>query len=515
MRKLLLLILTFLVVTVLPALADGISVMSFKLLETDLTANTHGTQKFDQNGDKAALIKIVTPEKGFQFNGGSLGIVGTEEKPGEIWLYVPPRAQKLTVTHQVFGVLRDYYYPVSVQGGRTYEMLLDIGIGRYVTITTSQAKSDVTIDGEFIGQSPIYNRYMNYGRHAVVAQNGIYEGSDTIVVSFNDSKETKMVNVAMQDMSRHFGEVTVNVENNADIWFNDRQVGTGTWSTQLREGSYTIETRKNDCDPVRTTFIVQPQRQNTITAAPPTPHTGRLNIYTRPRSAKAILNGNTPIDVAELQTLPVGTYQLAFSHKGYVGTDREFTIAHNQTTTDTVTLARVKYIKPNAFYFGAGYTLRSLGGITALAGITFKNIDLQASYTFGLSESDNVRWYSTDGNDTYLSSVAYKRSTFAVKLGYQFILTERLGITPQIGYEAEKLSGSVKDGTNLYGDGAAASCISLGAKLMWAPIQRLYLFANPAFSIGASKDDNFKKIEDNSDISAGGFMMTLGAIFNF
>jgi hypothetical protein len=61
MRKLLLLILTFLVMTVLPAVADGISVMSFKLLETDLTANTHGTQKFDQNGDKAALIKIVTP----------------------------------------------------------------------------------------------------------------------------------------------------------------------------------------------------------------------------------------------------------------------------------------------------------------------------------------------------------------------------------------------------------------------------------------------------------------------
>ena len=126
-----------------------------------------------------------------------------------------------------------------------------------------------------------------------------------------------------------------------------------------------------------------------------------------------------------------------------------------------------------------------------------------------------MRWYSNDGNDTYLSSVAYKRSTFAVKLGYQFALTERLGITPQLGYEIEKLSGSVKDGTNLYGDGASANCISLGAKILWAPMQRLYLFANPALSIGASKDDNFKKIEDNSDISAGGFMMSLGAIFNF
>ena len=234
MRKILLLICSILITGILPVMADGISVISFKLLDTDLTANTRGTQKLDQNGEKAALIKIVTPERGFLFNGGSLGIVGTEEKAGEIWLYVPPRAQKLTISHEVFGVLRDYFYPVSVQGGRTYEMLLDIGTGRYVTITSSQAKSDVTVDGEYLGKSPIYNRYMNYGRHAIVTQNGIYEGQDTIVVSFNDSKDTKMVNVEMKDMSSHFGEVTVNVENNADIWFNDRQVGTGTWSTQLR-----------------------------------------------------------------------------------------------------------------------------------------------------------------------------------------------------------------------------------------------------------------------------------------
>ena len=515
MRKVVLLICSILVIGVQSVLADGISVISFKLLETDLTANTRGTQKLDQNGEKAALIKIVTPEKGFLFNGGSLGIVGTEEKAGEIWLYVPPRAQKLTVTHQVFGVMRDYFYPVSIQGGRTYEMLLDIGTGRYVTITTSQAKSDVTVDGEYIGQSPIYNRYMNYGRHAVTTQNGIYEGKDTIIVAITDEKETKMANIEMQDMRHHYGEVTVNVANDADIWFNDHQVGTGTWSSQLREGTYVVETRKNDCDPVRTTFTIKPQQQNNVEAAPPAPHTGRLNIYTRPRSAKAILNGTQPINIEEIQTLPVGTYQLTFNHKGYIGTEREFTVTHNETTTDTVALERVKYIKPQAFYFGAGYTIRSLGGITALAGITFKNFDLQASYTFGLSESDEVKWYSTDGNDNYLSSVAYKRSTFAVKLGYQFILTERLGITPQVGYEIERLTGSVKDGTNLYGDGASANCLSVGAKLMWAPIQRLYVFANPAFSIGMSKDDNFKKITDNSNIKAGGFMMSLGAIFNF
>ena len=497
------------------AWADGISVLGFRLLETDLTANTRGTEKRDMNGDKAALIKIVTPERGFLFNGGSLGIVGTEEKAAEIWLYVPPRAQKLTITHQVFGVLRDYYYPVSIQGGRTYEMLLDIGTGRYVTITTSQAKSDVTVDGEYLGKSPIYNRYMTYGRHAVFTQNGIYEGKDTIIVATTDAKGTKVANIEMRNMSDHYGEVIVNVENNADIWYNDHQVGTGSWSTQLREGSYTVETRKLDCDPIKTTFTVIPQKKNQIQAAPPAPHTGRLNVYTRPRNATALLNGNDPIDLTELQTLPVGTYQLQFARKGYVGTTREYTIKHNLTTSDTVSLEKIKYIKPNAFYFGAGYTMRALGGITALVGATYKNIDLQASYTFGLGVSDPVRWYSEDGNDTYLSSVEYKRSTFAVKAGYQIELTERLGITPQLGYQIEQLSGKVTDGTNLYGDKAAANCVSVGAKLVYAPIQRLYLFAAPELSIGVSKDNNFKRIADASNISAGGFMVSIGAIFNF
>jgi hypothetical protein len=178
-------------------------------------------------------------------------------------------------------------------------------------------------------------------------------------------------------------------------------------------------------------------------------------------------------------------------------------------------MEKVRYIKPQSFYFGAGYTISSLGGITALAGLTYRSFDLQASYTFGLQKSEEVAWYSTDGTDTYLSSITYKRSKLAFKLGYQVGLTERLGITPQVGYEMERLSGTVAQGTNNYGDGAIANCLSLGAKLLWAPIERVYIFANPAYSIAVNKDDNFKRIADNSDISAGGFMVTLGAIFNF
>jgi hypothetical protein len=94
--------------------AQNMKVLDFRLLENDLTANTRGTQKQDMNGETAALIKIQTPERGFSFDGGMQGIVASEEHTGEIWLYVPRRAQKLIIQHQDYGVLRDYFYPIQI-----------------------------------------------------------------------------------------------------------------------------------------------------------------------------------------------------------------------------------------------------------------------------------------------------------------------------------------------------------------------------------------------------------------
>lgn len=517
MRKKLFVLTFFCLTVAIQAMAQGMKVAEFKLLENDLTANTRGTEKMDQNGERAALIKIQTPERGFTFDGGSLGIVATEEHAGEIWLYVPRRAQKLIVQHPAFGVMRDFFYPIPVSGGRTYEMLIDIGTGRYTNITSQVAGSTIYVDGENLGAGPIYNKYLNFGKHKIEAKKDRYEGEVEVwVTTEDDTKQNKMVNVEQRDMSDHFGDVTVTVENRADIFFEGKNVGNSIWQTQLREGTYVVETQKADCDPEKTSFTVVAQKQNRIQAAPPTVHTGRLGLYTKPRDVIATYNGDNPIDLTEVNTLPVGTYQISLSRKGYYSkSGLEYTVKHNETTRDTIMLDKVRYIKPKTFYFGAGYTMRSLGGITALAGATYKNYDLQASYTFGLGSSNDIPWYSTDGNDTYLSMMTYKRSTFALKAGYQFELTERLGITPQLGFEIERLSATVQDGTNTYGDGATANCVSVGAKLLWAPIERFYAFVNPAFSVAVSKDDNFTRLADNSDISAGSFMITLGAIFNF
>lgn len=107
------------------AIGQTISISSFKEMPDDITAVSAGTTVLDQNGDKCALIKIETTQDGFSFDVGSLGVVKTIRKPGEIWVYVPFGVKKITISHPSFGVLRDYNFPYSLAKAHTYLLKLN------------------------------------------------------------------------------------------------------------------------------------------------------------------------------------------------------------------------------------------------------------------------------------------------------------------------------------------------------------------------------------------------------
>ncbi|MBO7323952.1 MAG: PEGA domain-containing protein, partial [Bacteroidales bacterium] len=96
-------------------------------MDNDLTANTYGTMERDQNGEVAALIKVVTKAQGFLFDGGMTGIVRVKQDVGEVWVYVPHGIKRITIKHPDLGVLRDYYFPLPIEKAKTYEMKLSTG----------------------------------------------------------------------------------------------------------------------------------------------------------------------------------------------------------------------------------------------------------------------------------------------------------------------------------------------------------------------------------------------------
>ena len=246
--------------------AQNISVKDFRLLETDLTANTVGTMKRDQNNEVAALIKIVTTETGFVFDGGMLGTVATVQKTGEIWLYVPQKARKITISHQQLGVLRDYYYPCTIEAGRTYEMILSTGKvttivqedagGQYVAMTLTPANAEVYIDDILTEVSGgTVSKLLKYGKHTYRITAPLYE---TEVGQFDISSHGRTdLKIALRPA---YGQLQLtSTPPGAEVYIDDdyKPAGMTPFTTErLPKGKHTLQFRRASYKPLKQTVDV-------------------------------------------------------------------------------------------------------------------------------------------------------------------------------------------------------------------------------------------------------------------
>ena len=100
-------------------------VQSFKKLEWDLDARSNYPM-LDQNNRKAALIKVVIPDSGFDFDVGVMGVVEVRQEVGEIWVYVPEGVRKMTIRHKGYGIIRDYEFGCPIESASVYELVLHV-----------------------------------------------------------------------------------------------------------------------------------------------------------------------------------------------------------------------------------------------------------------------------------------------------------------------------------------------------------------------------------------------------
>ena len=246
--------------------AQNISVKSFRLLETDLTANTAGTMKRDQNNEVSALIKVVTTETGFAFDGGMLGIVGAEQRTGEIWVYVPQKSRKITLSHQKLGVLRDYYYPVPVEAGRTYEMVLTTGKvttivqedagGQYVAMTVSPTNAEVYIDDVLVESSGgALSKLLKYGKHTYRISAPLYESE------MGQFEITSQGRTDLQVSLRPaYGQLQITSEpSGAQVYIDGdyKPAGTTPFTTErLPKGSHTLQFKLGSYKPLTEKVVI-------------------------------------------------------------------------------------------------------------------------------------------------------------------------------------------------------------------------------------------------------------------
>ncbi len=301
------------------SLAQGPSVASFRVLDNDLDARINHPKR-DQNGDPSAIIKVVTTQTGFTFDVGSLGVVATVQKPGEIWVYVPSGVQRITINHPQLGVLRNYALPIPIKAATVYEMVLTTGrvttiveeqiATEFIVITSEPSGADVFINDLRVGSTP-FNDDFEYGVHNFRVELPLYHPEAGRIELTREGKVQR--HFALRP---NFGYIQVNTrpESGATVTIGGEPLASTSpvKSHRLRSGVHTVTVSKPLFHSA-TQQVTLGGGQTSEVTLDMRPAFGSIRIETTPESGAEVLRDGQPTGLktpATLERLPSRSYDI-------------------------------------------------------------------------------------------------------------------------------------------------------------------------------------------------------------
>ena len=251
---------------------NKIQVTSFNRMETDVTARITAPQR-DQNGEVCALIRIVTTEKDLMFEPDALGIVSRENKPGEIWLYIPRGARRISIMHDKFGVLRNYFYPDIIEKATVYEMEIQIGDGtqqtpantntQLIVMRPDPATADIYIDDEKAPtENGLFTATMKKGTHTYRVESPMYAPEAGII---DLGSEQKIMSVTLKPRFGYL-EIFSLPEQDAKVYINNELAGQTPYkSDRMPLQEYRIRIEKDFFFPMDSTVTIFAGKTSSLT----------------------------------------------------------------------------------------------------------------------------------------------------------------------------------------------------------------------------------------------------------
>lgn len=251
---------------------NKIQVTSFNRMETDVTARITAPQR-DQNGEVCALIRIVTTEKDLMFEPDALGIVSRENKPGEIWLYIPRGARRISIMHDKFGVLRNYFYPDIIEKATVYEMEIQIGDGtqqtpantntQLIVMRPDPATADIYIDDEKVPtENGLFTATMKKGTHTYRVESPMYAPEAGII---DLGSEQKIMSVTLKPRFGYL-EIFSLPEQDAKVFINNELAGQTPYkSDRMPLQEYRIRIEKDFFFPMDSTVTIFAGKTSSLT----------------------------------------------------------------------------------------------------------------------------------------------------------------------------------------------------------------------------------------------------------
>ena len=320
------------------ALAQEMSVKSFYLAETDLTANTPGTMVYDQNGNVCALIKVETTVDGFSFDVGALGVSEVKRVGGEIWVYVPYGIRRITLSHPQLGVVRDYQIPCAIERGRTYIMKIVAGTVRtiveyaaskqFLFIELTPKDAILEINGKIKAtDNGVFQELLPFGKYQYKVYSQNYH--DLVgVIEVSDPTNTHSINLALKPA---FGNISIlptekKESTGAAVYIDDKFVGQiPVNNIQVNSGTHSIRVIKDMYEAYNESFTISDGEQKQL-APSLVPDFAELTIVTTDE-ASIYINGELKGKHEWYGQLATGSYIFESRQKGHISYKQAYDIS--------------------------------------------------------------------------------------------------------------------------------------------------------------------------------------------
>ena len=363
MKRYLLLLTTLIFTGVQLLLAQDISVKSFRLLPNDLTARVDPVT--NDNGQTCALVKIVTTERGFEFDPDALGMCGSvdENHAGEVWIWIAPGSRRLTIRHKDLKVLRGYEYPVNIESACVYEMVLVTGHvttiveeqnrSNFLALTVTPIEAMVKIDGNVKELSNgQLSELLSVGEHSYELFCKLYHPRSGKFIIEPD--KTTELNLQLQP-NYGFLKVVSEPESGASVFIDGSNVGTTPYTSErLQSGSYTVQVAKKmyKDDSRQVTVNDNETTKVTLTLAP---NFAEPMFVCADSEAEIWVNGEKKGLGRWSSRLPAGTYRVEVRKEAHRTTTKQLAIrtGDNSTVTLEAPVPIVGKVSVNSSPFGA------------------------------------------------------------------------------------------------------------------------------------------------------------------
>ncbi|MDR3133319.1 MAG: PEGA domain-containing protein [Prevotellaceae bacterium] len=251
----------------LPALAQQLAVERFTRDDSDQAARIHSPRK-DQNDKVCAIVKMETTLllQDFTFDAGSVGIAHTEQKTGEIWVYLSPGARRITINHKHLGTVRNYEFGEALREATVYILKLKSGNVKtvvednvalqYLEMICEVEGATIKVDDE--APEPFVNgkfqKALSYGKHRYTVEAPMYHPESGI----QEITVQKTAPVAV-NLKPKFGKLTISTqpEQGAEVFIDDEKRGQSPLTIErLSSGTHSIRVIKAQFLPVTQSKVI-------------------------------------------------------------------------------------------------------------------------------------------------------------------------------------------------------------------------------------------------------------------